>query len=219
MNIFKQIINKDDLCFDVGGNIGAKTDAFLVLGAKVICIEPQESCLKILTAKYKNNNRVVIVNKALSSNEGEKKIFIASENTISSMSEEFIKTVKETRFTTHTWDKEVVCHTTTLDELIHSYGIPKFCKIDVEGYEVEILKGLSKPIPYISIEFTPELKHLSFDCIEHMSKIADYKFNYSEGESLKYGFDNWVTKEEMINFLSKNNDFKKSFGDVYMKFE
>lgn len=217
MNIFKEIINKDDLCFDVGANIGRKTDSFLVLGAKVVCIEPQIECLKILKAKYQKNDRVFIVDKALSQDDGEKKIFIASESTISSMSEEFIKTVKGTRFKTHSWDNEVTCSTTTLDKLIYLYGIPKFCKIDVEGYEVEVLKGLSKPIPYISIEFTPELKHLSFECIEHVSKIADYKFNYSEGESLKFNFENWISKEEIIDFLSKNNDFAKSFGDVYMK--
>lgn len=217
MNIFQQIINKNDLCFDIGANNGAKTESFLALGARVICVEPQDNCVRMLKYKYEKNSNVVIIDKALSSSNGEKKIFIPAASTLSSMSEEFIKKTKQTRFSEYDWSKEVVCKTTTLDDLIVSYGIPKFCKIDVEGYELEVLKGLTNKIPYISIEFTPELKHLTFECIELLSKLSDCKFNYSEGESSKFSFDKWVTKEEMINFLSTNNDFVKSFGDVYIK--
>ena len=218
MNIFEEIISKDDLCFDVGANIGKKADTFLSLGAKVVCVEPQEKCVKILFDKFKNNDKVIIVAKGLSSSDGEKRIFISPADTITSMSEEFIRTVKEDRFRAETWDtnSETFCHTTTMDNLINLYGLPNFCKIDVEGYELEVLKGLSKPIPNISIEFTPELKHLTFKCIEHMLEIANYKFNYSEGESLKFSFQRWVSKEDIINFLKQKNDHR-SFGDLYMK--
>ena len=41
---------------------------------------------------------------------------------------------------------------TTLDELIGEFGCPRFCKVDVEGFETEVFKGLSRPIPIISFE-------------------------------------------------------------------
>ena len=33
-----------------------------------------------------------------------------------------------------------------LDRLIDAWGIPSFCKIDVEGHEAEVLAGLSRPV-------------------------------------------------------------------------
>ena len=41
---------------------------------------------------------------------------------------------------------------TTLDQLILRYGRPYYCKVDVEGYEVEVFRGLTQPIPMISFE-------------------------------------------------------------------
>lgn len=46
MEFYSQFIEKHDLCFDVGANMGSKTSKFLKLGAKVVSIEPQEACLK-----------------------------------------------------------------------------------------------------------------------------------------------------------------------------
>ena len=45
LHFYSQFIKKKDLCFDVGTNIGSRTELFLELGAKIICIEPQKACL------------------------------------------------------------------------------------------------------------------------------------------------------------------------------
>ena len=42
---------------------------------------------------------------------------------------------------------------TTLDALIELHGKPDFIKIDVEGFEVDVLGGLSSAIPLLSFEF------------------------------------------------------------------
>jgi hypothetical protein len=42
---------------------------------------------------------------------------------------------------------------TTLDDTISKLGVPQHCKIDVEGYELEVLKGLSQAIPTPSFEY------------------------------------------------------------------
>ena len=134
------------------------------------------------------------------------------------MSEKFIETTKKERFNGVSWDSSIEVDVTTLDVLIAEHGLPNFCKIDIEGYEPEVLKGLSQPIPYISIEFTPELKENSFECIDILLNIdKSYTFNYSEGETEVFTFDTWLTGNEMKDFLSKNNDFKVSFGDLYAK--
>lgn len=217
MEIYKKIIKPGHLCYDIGANNGNKTQEMLNLGAKVVCLEPQISCCNNLTNKFKNNSNVTILQKAVGASVGSGKIFIPQAHTLSSMSEEFINETKKSRFSDVNWVNSQYVEITTLDDLILSYGIPFFCKIDVEGYEVEVLKGLSKPIPYISVEFTPELKKLTFECIELLSKLSDCKFNYSEAETSVFSFDNWLEKDEMIEFLLKNNDYVKSFGDLYIK--
>ena len=37
------------------------------------------------------------------------------------------------------WDRSVEVEVTTLDELIAEHGVPAFCKIDVEGFEADVL--------------------------------------------------------------------------------
>jgi FkbM family methyltransferase len=41
---------------------------------------------------------------------------------------------------------------TTLDKAIDEFGVPTFCKIHVEGFESDALKGLSKPIPLLALD-------------------------------------------------------------------
>lgn len=217
MNIFNKIINTGDLCFDIGSNNGNKAESMLSLNAKVICLEPQSSCQERLHAKFKDNNSVTIIKKALGSKEGSGEIFISPAHTLSTMSKNFIEKTSKERFFGVNWNSTESVEITTLDVLIDTYGTPKFCKIDVEGYEKEVLKGLSKAIKYISIEFTPELKDSTFECIDILNKLGNYVYNYSEGESCEFTFSEWISSDEIIDFLSKNNDFKKSFGDLYAK--
>ena len=54
---YSQLINKGDLCFDIGANNGKKSKLMLAAGGKVIAFEPQSLCLNYLTdlkKKYPN---------------------------------------------------------------------------------------------------------------------------------------------------------------------
>ena len=217
MNIFNELNLKNELCFDVGANIGTKTEKFLSIGASVVCIEPQEYCISVLESKFVNNDKVKIVKNALGSSNETKTMFISDAHTISTLSNDFILETIKNRFKNAIWDKQQIVNILTIDDIIKDYGVPKFCKIDVEGYETEILKGLSTKIKYISIEFIPELKHKTFECIDIINKLGNYSYNYVDGESENFEFNEWIKKEEIINFLSNNNDFERSFGDLYAK--
>jgi FkbM family methyltransferase len=222
--IYKTIENKS-LVFDVGANIGARTQMFLDLGVeKVIAIEPQKACLDVLYQKFGSDKRVEIIPFALSDSEKNVTIQIANENTISSMSQEFIDTTSKRRFSGYKWESLESISTTTLDRLIALFGTPDFVKIDVEGYEHTVLQGLTKPLPMISIEYTPELHHLSIKCMEHLDNITEgYEYNYSHGESLEYALPSFVTRQEVDSYLRENvigkTDFNGNllFGDIYIK--
>lgn len=215
-DFYSHFINKGDLCFDVGANLGNRTEVFLKLGAKVVCIEPQDSCLQILDRLYGNNNNVIIINKGLAEKEGYLKLHICENaTTISTMSD---KWVKNGRFSTdYKWTKTQLVPVTTLDDLIKEYGLPKFCKIGVEGFEYPVLKGLTKPIPYISFEFTREFFDDSKKCITHLLSIGRAEFNCSIGESYQLLFPSWITPKELYNKLD-SFDENLLWGDIYVKF-
>lgn len=46
--------------------------------------------------------------------------------------------------------KEKVVQTISMEDLIAQQEAPFFIKIDVEGYEINVLKGLKRPVPYLS---------------------------------------------------------------------
>ena len=42
---YAQFIQPGDLCFDLGAHLGNRANAWLALGAKIVAVEPQPSCV------------------------------------------------------------------------------------------------------------------------------------------------------------------------------
>lgn len=212
--LLKELIQKDDTVFDIGANVGNKTELFLKYGARVICVEPQKCCLDKLYDRFLNNSNVTIVPYAVSSDGSPRMFRISSATTLSTFSEEFIKRTSHDRFKNYTWGNPIEIETTSLNNLIDKYGTPSYCKIDVEGGEKDILQGLSHPIPVISFEYTPELHDLAMECVSILCALSNYKFRYSEGESMEYSVDKSLNAEDLNNYLITQSN-KIVFGDIY----
>lgn len=214
LNFYSQFIHKGDLCFDIGAYKGNRTEIFLELGAKVVAVEPQESCIDDLRQKFNKEPRLILVKKGLSDKEGELTLYICEgANTISTFSDEW----KRGRFSNCKWNKHELVPVTTLENLIKEFGLPVFCKIDVEGFEFQVLKGLSRPLPYISFEFTREYFNDAESCINHLLSLGYVEFNSSLGESMQMLFQTWVKPEELYQRLNLIDD-SLLWGDIYAKF-
>lgn len=211
---------EDVLIFDVGLNVGSKSEALLSRGAKVVGFEPQQNCLQKAMQKLSKFENFYAENVALSKEEGESYIYVSDADTLSSMSQEFIDKVKYMRFNGVKWnffpDKVL---TSTLDKMISKYGKPKYIKIDVEGYEYEVLQGLTEPVEYISIEFTPELYENSEKCLNYLDQLGknNCTFNYIYRENDHFMFKEWLSLKEINYYLSCVDDFLYEFGDIFIK--
>jgi FkbM family methyltransferase len=214
---YSNFIGKNDLCFDVGANYGNRTSSFLSLKAKVVAIEPQEVCYKYLEKKF--GNKIELVRKGLSNEEGVKEFYISETSTISSFSKNWINSVKDRRFKEYDWNKVAQVEMTTLDKLCEQYGIPKFIKIDVEGYEFEVLSGLSKQVKIISFEYTtPEQTNKAIDCLNLIYSLnKNIECNYSVGESMEFTFLKWISFEDMLSVIKSNEFSISGFGDIYVR--
>jgi len=218
-HFYSQLIGENDLCFDIGANVGDKTDTFLKLGAKVVAVEPQESCWRILKHRFKNNN-VYIETSALAGEKGTKTLFVDRSTTLSTISQDWLATVKQSgRFPNHKWAYNLTVPATTLDYLVEKYGRPAFCKIDVEGFEYDVLKGLSEPIKTISLEFVSERIDASLKCVDYLSSLGKVAFNYCLDDSASFALPDWVDCHQIKTVLTKMEKDINNYGDLYARFD
>ena len=167
---YAQFIRPGDLCFDIGAHVGSRIGAWSRLGARVVAVEPQASLMRLLRHWYGKAPNVVLLEQALGSVPGRQVMHVSHRTpTLTTLSDEWLaKVSRAPTFAGTRWDSSVVVPVTTLDELIGRYGRPTFCKIDVEGYELEVLKGLSQPVPALSFEYIPAVTDLAADCVERL---------------------------------------------------
>ena len=219
-DFYLQFLNTGDIYYDVGANYGNRIDPIINDKIKIIAIEPQPKCIKKLKSKFKNN--IVLIPKGLGPKKDVMTMFLARAHTISTFSKDFIKATQESgRFSKYKWDKEIEVEIETLDNIISQHGKPTFIKIDVEGFELEVLKGLTMPIKYISYEYTvPERTVSLINCIDRIVEISGEKnvvFNYSIGESMEWALNKWLSYQEIINEINTDKFIKTDFGDIYSK--
>ncbi len=206
-------ISPGDLVFDIGANRGNMAQRFLHVGARVICIEPQPNLAAEIRQRFVNNSQVTVIEKGLGAIRGCSSMSISSETDILST---FADHWKVGRFKNMVWDQQLEVQITTLDDLIAEFGIPRYCKIDVEGFERDVVKGLSSKIGIISFEFTSEYIEHSMEVMEMLIRLGYRHFNASVGDQPEFMYTEWVPYYEIIRslMLSSSPDL---WGDIYAR--
>lgn len=216
--LYRQFVSPGDLCFDVGAHVGNRTGALLAIGARVAAIEPQPLMANMLRRLYGRNPRFTLVEKAVARQPGQADMLTSTRTpTVSTLSAEWIKQMKQTAsFSDVQWDAKASVEVTTLDALIAQFGDTVFCKLDIEGYELEALMGLSYPIRTISFEYLPGAKDRSQACLERLTELGDYQFTLIKGEYPRFAIGNWISSTELNNILLETPANGRA-GEVYAR--
>ena len=218
MRFYSQFVKPGALCFDLGAHLGNRTNAWLKLGAKVVAVEPQPQCMAYMQKKLGKQPDLVLEQVAIGEESGQLPMHISHFNpTVSTFAnQDWRKIIDEDTPYKVSWEETIMVKMITLDQLIEKYGIPDFCKIDVENFEVEVLKGLSHPIPALSLEYYPATIEKAIQCVDLLEGIGHYQYNWSLGESQQLSQMNWLTANEMKEVFAniKRGD---SYGDFYAK--
>lgn len=211
-----QFVRAGGLAFDIGAHVGDRTGSFLRLGARVVAAEPQPKVYRALRLIHGRTPDVTLVQAAVGAELGSLILHVNSANpTISTVCPDLIvasQGVKE--WEGQVWDDRITVPVTTLDAMIADHGTPDFIKIDVEGHELEVLKGLTQPVRALSFEFTTIQRDVAFACLVALEAMAPYRFNFSLGEEHSLRLPKDATASEVTEILSAL-PMSANSGDVF----
>lgn len=219
---YQPFIPSGGLVFDIGAHAGDRTACFRRMGARVVSIEPQPMFARFLRFSHALDRSVTVLECVVSDTPGTRTFMVNSGNpTVSTLSSDFVEAAnaKDAQgWTGQVWDRSETVTAVTLDQLIATHGRPDFVKIDVEGAELDVLRGLSTALPLLSFEFTMIQRTLAFDCLERCVTLGMTRFNVSLGESHALHFPHWVDLETLQAFIRELPPEANS-GDVYASAE
>jgi FkbM family methyltransferase len=169
--------NKIDIFFDVGSHLGAYTDMVVKAypNCKSFLFEPQSKIFKKIEQKYLNNKNINVFNLAISDTEKKQNLNLNNHDLTASLLDydpksnylKFKAKLYQSDISNMNYGTELV-QVITLDKFIidNNLEIIDLLKIDTEGNELNVLKGLKKKINivnYILIEIHHRKLFLNYD--------------------------------------------------------
>lgn len=213
--LYGDFVRPGDLVFDVGAHVGDRIASFRRLGARVVAVEPQHAMARVLRLLYGLSRAVAIEEVAVGSEPGRARMLINADNpTVSSVSPAFVDAAHDALgWETQRWTDVADVAVTTLDALIAKHGCPVFIKLDVEGFEAEALRGLSRTVHAVSFEFTTIQRDVALACVARCRALGYNSFNAALGESQTFVGD-WMKAGDIVRWLMELPQSANS-GDVY----
>lgn len=189
------------IIYDIGANTGDDIAYYLKKSDKVVAIEANPDLARLIEQKFKNeiaSGRLIIENYVVTAQEYAQPVPFYIHQAKGYGCSTFIKPPEEHASSY----KKVILPHKTLKSIIDSHGLPYYVKIDVEGYDADLLKALFSlgvfP-PFISVE-----SH-NIDIFALLAGSGNYTaFKLVDGDSLSELYGN-------CNIRSRDGEEQFSF--------
>lgn len=208
------------LLFDIGANIGAYAQARWDSGEfdKVVCIDANQTAFEKLRARFENNTHVFPIFAAASDQDNQKITFYETNSSVLSTANKDWITKPGYRFEGSTMAEvvnEVEVSTTSIDKLISFFGTPDLLKIDVEGFEETVIKGLSKTVPLLCFEWAREMSVECERTVQYLKELGFDEFSVQYGDDYIF----YPASYQDINLFNTSllTDEKINWGMVWVR--
>ncbi|MFM8495094.1 MAG: FkbM family methyltransferase [Planctomycetia bacterium] len=181
--------------FDVGGFYGSKTFVFVSLGARVVVVEPNPDCVRLLQRRFRRRDHVRLIPAIASNAEGEATVWVDDQvPEITSVQREWLSSGPAAPGIGPA--RPVHVRSRTLDSLIDEFGCPRYVKIDAEGHEPQVLQGLHHRCDFISFEVHRRDPDKVARCLDEISRLGEFRLNLVYENQKRFVFDHWLTRSE-----------------------
>ena len=185
-----------NLIFDIGFNVGEFTQTCFnkYKDCSIIAVEANPNLCNAVSQHFFTNYNFSLLNNLVSNKEDEEIDFYISHATtgVSTASTEFMNNSRFTQGSKNlpqnsvSWAPPVKVQSTTVDAMIERYGMPDLIKIDVEGYELNVLSGLTQKANDICFEWHEEERDNLYKILKHLQSLGYEQFGvigwFDEGD-------------------------------------
>jgi FkbM family methyltransferase len=220
-NFFARLLPQNALVFDVGAHVGAFSEALASVGTRVVALEPNMDCAQLLKLMYANKN-ILVIQAAAGARNGISTLNVSDDWTCTcTLSIDWMARMQaiDERYKRN-WLHQTAVPVFTLDTLMEHFGEPYYIKVDVEGYELEVLRGLSKQPPLLSFEFHKTFIEAALQCLNlplfAQGSMFNAVMNPAWGYPSHFKFGDWLEKEEMRRILTQLPGADDQ-GDIYVR--
>lgn len=213
---YRAFLAPGDLAFDIGSHVGDRIGCFRRIGARVLAVEPQPALVRTLRWLYGRDPAVRIEATAVARACGRAQLHLNRSNpTVGTLSPGFISAAQDAPgWQGQHWDGALEVTCARVDDLIARHGVPRFIKIDVEGYEAEALGGLTRSVDALSFEFTTIQRDVARSALAECRRLGYSRFNAVLGESYRFLHEAWVDAAAIGDWLDALPHAANS-GDIY----
>ena len=206
---YRAMVPPGALVFDLGANVGDISEPLLRVGARVVAVEPQPECLAELRARCGAYPGFVALPAVVGRAPGVATLHLRAHHGASSLRRDWMGDAVSTL------DTPMV----TLAALIARYGVPAYCKVDVEGSEEDVFATLPHPLPLVSFEYVDAALDRAAACLELLAPGGGAEANLAATAPPRFLLPEWLPPDELLRRLPGliRDGVARSWGDIWVR--